>query len=67
MLGSILSDKFGRKTVVFPYAVLTYVCGFISAFAQTYWVFALFRALVGVGVGKYVGTLANFKNLGGTK
>ncbi|XP_031565339.1 organic cation/carnitine transporter 4-like isoform X2 [Actinia tenebrosa] len=51
VLASILSDKFGRKTVVFPFTMLTCTCGFLSAFAQTYWVFVFFRALAGIGLG----------------
>ncbi|KAK3728558.1 hypothetical protein QZH41_011636 [Actinostola sp. cb2023] len=50
MLASIISDKFGRKTVTFSSAVLVCVSGLVSAFAQAYWVFALFRCLVGFGI-----------------
>jgi MFS family permease len=52
MLASILSDKYGRKTMVFSFNVFACVCGLLSAFAQTYWVFALFRALAGIGLGE---------------
>ncbi|KAK3748299.1 hypothetical protein QZH41_007334 [Actinostola sp. cb2023] len=53
MLASIISDKFGRKTVTFIYGVIVGVFGLVSAFAQTYWVFALFRCLVGFGIGGF--------------
>ena len=54
IITSILSDKYGRKTIVFPCAVLVCIFGFISSFAQAYWVFAVFRILVGIFVGKYL-------------
>ena len=52
-LGSIISDKAGRKTVAIPFVVFCSVCGLISAFAGRYWVFAVFRALMGMGLGMY--------------
>lgn len=52
MISSILSDKFGRRNVAYSFAFFGCLCGFISAFAQSYWVFALFRAFAGVGIGK---------------
>ncbi|XP_020896859.1 solute carrier family 22 member 1 [Exaiptasia diaphana] len=58
MLSSLVSDKFGRKTVVYPFGLFACLCGFLSAFAQTYWVFALFRALAGIGIGGF--TICSF-------
>ncbi|XP_031560861.1 solute carrier family 22 member 7-like, partial [Actinia tenebrosa] len=54
LLSSVLSDKYGRKAVIFPCSVFTCICALASAFAQRYWVFALFRALAGVGIGGYL-------------
>ncbi|XP_048577052.1 solute carrier family 22 member 15-like [Nematostella vectensis] len=53
MAGSIIGDKFGRKIVVFPCVIFASLCGLASAFANKYWVFALFRALLGAGIGGY--------------
>ncbi|KXJ22089.1 Solute carrier family 22 member 10, partial [Exaiptasia diaphana] len=52
-IGSVLGDKFGRKTVGFPCLVFLCLCGLISAFAGKYWVFAVFRTLMGFGVGMF--------------
>ena len=52
MLASILSDKYGRKTVAVPFSVFACLCGLISAFSPEYWMFALFRSLVGIGIGE---------------
>ena len=50
-LGSIISDKAGRKTVAIPSVVFCCLCGLLSAFAGRYWLFAVFRALLGLGLG----------------
>ncbi|KXJ22115.1 organic cation/carnitine transporter 4 [Exaiptasia diaphana] len=51
IVGSILSDKVGRKKVTFPFFMIVAVSGLISAIAKHYWVFAVFRSLVGIGLG----------------
>ena len=49
---SSISDKFGRKRTMYICGCLCCIFNFVSAFAPAYWVFALFRAIVGFMIGK---------------
>ena len=51
-LYSTLSDKYGRKKVIFINGILSAVCALIAAFAVDYWMFAVFRFLFGFFLGK---------------
>lgn len=56
-IGSIvvspISDKFGRKRPLFICGFFCWLFSFVSAFAPTFWFFALCRAIVGFMVGAY--------------
>ena len=49
---STISDKFGRRLPLFVCGFLCSLFNFVSAFAPVFWVFALFRAIVGFMIGK---------------
>ena len=49
---SPISDKFGRRLPLFVCGALCSVFHFFSALVPAYWVFALFRAIVGFMIGK---------------
>jgi len=52
LVGGFLSDKFGRKPVLY---VLSVLCSFIAlgaSFVQVHWLYVLLRCLVGVCIGK---------------
>jgi len=52
----ILSDRFGRKTVL-QWTILTYSIGtFLSGLAGSFWLLMIFRILTGLGVGGEWGT-----------
>ena len=59
-IGSIIvssfSDKFGRKRPLFICGFICCIVHLVSAFSPAFWVFALFRAIVGFTIGK----LCNF-------
>ena len=48
---SPLSDKFGRKKLVFINGAVIAVSALIAAFSVDYWMFVAFRILVGFGKG----------------
>ncbi|XP_078366996.1 solute carrier family 22 member 15-like isoform X2 [Oculina patagonica] len=50
---SSISDKFGRKLPMFVCGFFCCLFNFVSAFAPAFWVFALFRAIVGFMIGAY--------------
>ncbi|KAL9979763.1 hypothetical protein ACROYT_G017473 [Oculina patagonica] len=50
---SSISDKFGRKRPLFLCGFICCLFHFVSAFAPTFWVFALFRAIIGFTIGAY--------------
>ena len=56
MAGSLsvspISDKFGRKLPLFACGFLCGLFNFVSAFAPAFWVFALFRTIVGFMIGE---------------
>ena len=49
---STISDKIGRRLPLFVCGFLCSLFNFVSAFAPEFWVFALFRAIVGFMIGK---------------
>lgn len=51
VLFGILSDRYGRRSVL-QWTILTYSVGtFLSGFAPTLWVLLIFRVITGLGVG----------------
>ena len=54
---STISDKFGRKLPLFVCGFFCSIFNFVSAFAPAFWVFALFRAIVGFMIGKQCASL----------
>ena len=53
LFGGVLSDKFGRKPIVYFPSVLCNVLALIASFVDTFWIFALLRGLIGLCMGKY--------------
>lgn len=49
----ILSDKLGRKTIIFSAGCAVSLFSLLSAFPNDYWLFVLFRIVVGFGFGMY--------------
>ena len=49
---STISDKFGRKLPLFVCGFFGSLFNFVSSFAPVFWVFALFRAIVGFMIGE---------------
>ena len=52
VIGS-LADKFGRKTMSFLFGFFIALFSLLSAFPNVYWLFAIFRLIVGFSIGKY--------------
>lgn len=50
---STLSDKFGRKTVIFGAGCAVSIFSLMSAFPNVYWLYTVFRVIVGLGFGMY--------------
>jgi len=50
---SPISDKYGRKIPLFVCGFLCSLFHFVSAFVQHFWLFALFRCIVGFMIGAY--------------
>ena len=53
LVGGVLADKFGRKIMVFLFGFMIALFSLLSAFPNTYWLFAVFRFIVGVAIGIY--------------
>lgn len=51
-VGGVLSDKFGRKSLVYFPSVLCNILALGASFVQVYWLYVLLRVLVGVCVGE---------------
>jgi len=49
--GGVLSDKIGRKPVMFVFSVLCSLFALLAAFPNVFWLFMLFRLLVGICIG----------------
>ena len=54
LIAGVLADKFGRKIIVFFFGFFIGVFSLLSAFPNVYWLFALFRFLVGLAIGEYL-------------
>ena len=52
MVGT-LADKFGRKIMVYIFGFFVALFSLLSGFANVYWLFALFRFIVGFSIGMY--------------
>ncbi|KAL9979764.1 hypothetical protein ACROYT_G017474 [Oculina patagonica] len=52
VVGSV-SDRFGRKRPLFICGFICSLVYFVSAFVSAFWVFALFRAIIGFTIGGY--------------
>ena len=48
------SDKFGRKITMYISGFLLSVVSLLAAFPEAFWLFALFRCLIGFGIGKLI-------------
>ena len=53
LVGS-LGDKFGRKKMVYMFGFLLALFSLLSAFPNVYWLFALFRFIVGFCICMYI-------------
>ncbi|XP_027039560.1 solute carrier family 22 member 8-like [Pocillopora damicornis] len=55
LLGGItvgpFADKLGRRITIYSYGCIIALCSLLSAFPHAYWLFVVFRFLVGFGVG----------------
>lgn len=51
---STLSDKFGRRIIIFTSGFVVALFSLLSAFPNSYWLFTLFRFVVGFSLGKFV-------------
>lgn len=51
---STISDKFGRKYPLFICGLLCSIFNFASVFAPAFWVFAIFRGIIGFMQGKFM-------------
>ncbi|XP_067119501.1 organic cation transporter protein-like [Centruroides vittatus] len=49
-IGGQLSDKFGRKPVLYLSSAWTFVFGMICTFAENFWLFAISRFFLGLGL-----------------
>lgn len=56
---STLSDKFGRRIITFTTGFLISLFSLLSAFSNSYWLFTLFRFIIGFNLGKC--TVKNIK------
>ena len=52
LLGGFLSDKFGRKPVVYYLSVLCNILALAASFVQVYWLYICLRCVVGLTIGK---------------
>lgn len=48
----ILSDRFGRRKVLFGSSLMVCCFAFVSSFVPYYWLYAVCRFLIGFGLGK---------------
>lgn len=53
MVVGTLADKFGRKIMVYIFGFFVALFSLLSAFPNVYWLFALFRFIVGFSIGMY--------------
>lgn len=52
LVGGVLSDKFGRKPIVYFLSVLCNILALAASFVKVYWLYVLFRVLIGLCVGE---------------
>ena len=52
LIGGVLSDKFGRKPIVYFLSVVCNIIALGASFVQVYWLYVTLRCLVGICVGK---------------
>ena len=52
LVGGVLSDKFGRRPIVYFLSVLCNILALAAAYVTAYWLYVLVRVLIGVCVGK---------------
>ena len=56
LLGGIavgpFADKLGRKLTIYVFGFIVGLFSLLTAFPKVYWLFSLFRFLIGFGVGK---------------
>jgi SHS family lactate transporter-like MFS transporter len=55
-----LADRFGRKRPLIVCVLYFSICTVLTGLAPTFWVFVLFRALYGIGMGGYWGIGASY-------
>ena len=54
----VISDKFGRKPLVYFLSVLCNILALGASFVHVYWLYVFIRVLVGVCVGEYLSSLS---------
>lgn len=52
LLGGVLSDKFGRRLLVYLPCSMCNLLALLASFVPYYWLYVLLRVLVGVCVGE---------------
>lgn len=53
LAGGVLADKIGRKPVMFVFAFMCSFFALLAAFPNAFWLFIVFRLLVGISIGKH--------------
>lgn len=53
LAGGVLADKIGRKPVMFVFALMCSFFALLAAFPNVFWLFIVFRSLVGISIGKH--------------
>ena len=64
--GGVLSDKFGRKPVIYFVFCVNNIAALAASFAQAYWVYVLLRVTVGFCIGELISISEMFCNFGQT-
>ena len=53
LAGGVLADKIGRKPVMIVFAFMCSFFALLAAFPNVFWLFIVFRLLVGISIGKH--------------
>lgn len=53
LAGGVLADKIGRKKVMFVFALMCSFFALLAVFPNVFWLFIVFRLLVGISIGKH--------------